>query len=236
MKAPKLALAVGYIDDDLVSDAVDYLPVQRKNKIRYWKYATVVAACIVVALGINGYLKKYAITNDIHIEYDVNEQFDNADGSMLSHDDVTPEMAEKGAKANNIHNLIIGYNFEWYGNCYYDYDSDLIMIGLTENTEINQKKIVEIIGDIAVQFFECEHSYHKLEKIYNKLESRQFLLMIIGVKRYNISVVNNYVNVCITSEKNHLAIYVVNKLADEDGAVSFKVLSDQPAADREENK
>lgn len=236
MKTPKLAIAVGYIDDDLISDAVDYMPVQRKNKIHYWKYAIVVAACIIVALGINSYLKQYVITNDIHIQYDVNEQFDNADGSMLSHDDITPEVAEKIVKANYIHNRIVNQNFEWYGNCYYDFDADSVVIGLTENTEINQKKIVEVIGGTTVQFFECDQSYQRLEEIYNNLESRQLLLRIIGVKRYNISVIDNYVNVYITSEKKLLAIYVVNKLADEDSAVSFKVLSDYQAVDKEENK
>lgn len=220
MKTPILAIAMGYIDDDLVSGAVDYMPVQRGNKIHYWKYVVTVAACVVVALGINSYLNQYLITNDIQVQYE------NGKDDKVSHDDITPEMAEKSAKANNMHNLIVNHNFEWYGNCYYDFDSDSVMIGLIENTEINQEKIVEIIGDSTVQFFKCDHSYQKLEKIYNALESRQLLLRIIGVKRYNISVIDNYINVYIKSEKNHLAIYVVNKLADEDSVIYFKILSD----------
>ena len=224
MKTPKLAIAMGYIDDDLISGAVDYMPARRGDIIHYWKCAVAVAACIVVALGINSYLKQYVILNNIQVQ-----QYDNTEGDTLSCDDMTPELSEKSAKANNMHNHIVDHNLEWYGNCYYDFDSDSVMIGLTENTENNQKRIIEIIGDTTVQFYECKHSYQHLEKIYNCLESRQLLLRILGVKRYNISVIDNYVNVYITSEKNYLAIYMVNKLADEDSAISFKTLVEQKA-------
>lgn len=227
MKTPKLAVALGYIDDDLVSGAIDYIPSKRKNIIYYWKYVVAVAACIAVVLGVNGYLKQYAISNDIQIQV----QYNNAEGDTSSCDDMTPEMAEKSEKANNIHNLLVKNNLEWYGNCYYDYDSDVVKIGLTENTEENQQELFKIIdetfeigGETDIQFYECEFTYQHLKEVYNNLESRQWLLRIIGVKRYNISIIDNCVNVYITSGKNYFAIFVVNKLTDEEDAIQFKIL------------
>ncbi len=224
MKTPKLAVAMGYIDDELITDAIDYKPEKRNDTP--FRCIVAVAACIAIVLGFNGYLKQYVTSNNIQV------QNENTEDSS-SCDDITPEMTKKSAKANNIHNLLVTKNLEWYSNCHYDYDSDIVKIGLTDNTDDNQKKIFEIIDDtfeinedFKVQFYECEFSYQHLENIYNILESRQLLLRIIGVKRYNISVIDNYVNVYITSEKNYFATFVVNKLTDEDGVISFKTLSD----------
>ncbi|MBQ8766184.1 MAG: hypothetical protein IJZ16_05210 [Clostridia bacterium] len=227
MKTPKLAVAVGYIDDDLVSGAIDYIPVQRKNIIHYWKYVVVAAACISVILGINSYLKQYVISNNIQVQYDNSDS-----GSALSHDDVNPEMAGKSAKANNMHNLLVTKKLEWYSHCYYDYDLDVVKIGLTENTETNQKEFFKIIddtfkinGDTDIQFYECRFSYQHLEEVYNNLDSGKLLLKIVGVKRYNISVIDNCINVYLNSEKNNFAIFVTNIVTDEDEAIQFKVLS-----------
>ncbi len=224
MKIPKSAVAMGYIDDDLITDAIDYAPVKRKNT--HLKYIIAVAACIAVVLGFNGYLKQYMISNDIQVQYE-----NSGDSSCC--EDVTPEMAGKSAKANNMHNLLVTKKLEWYGNCYYDYDSDVVKIGLIENTETNQKELYKIIdenfeicSDTDIQFYECEFSYQHLEEVYNTLETRRWLLRIIGVKRYNISIVNNCVDVRINSEKNYLAVCVANMLTDEDDAIRFKILSE----------
>lgn len=221
MKTPKLAVAMGYIDDELITDAIDYIPVQHKNSV--WKCIVAIAACVVIVLGFSGYLRQYVIFNDIKVQY----------GDSTSSLDVTPEMAGKSAKANNIHNLLVENNLEWYGNCYYDYDSDVVKIGLTENIEENQQELFKIIdetfeisGETDIQFYECDFSYQQLEEVYNNLENRHLLLKIVGVKRYNISIINNCVNVYVKSEKNYFAMFVVNKLTDEDSAVLFKILSD----------
>lgn len=221
MKTPKLAVAMGYIDDELITDAIDYIPVQHKNSV--WKCIVAIAACVVIVLGLSGYLRQYVIFNDIKVQY----------GDSTSSLDVTPEMAGKSAKANNIHNLLVENNLEWYGNCYYDYDSDVVKIGLTENTEENQQELFKIIdetfeigGETDIQFYECEFPYHHLKEAYNNLESRQWLLRIIGVKRYNISIIDNCVNVYIKREKSYFQIFVVNMLTDEDNAIQFKVLSE----------
>lgn len=224
MRIPQLAVAMNYIDDNLITNAIDYKPEKRNNTL--FRCIMAVAACIVVVLGFNGYLKQYVILNDIHVQYE-----NTGDSSYC--DDITPEMANKSAKANNIHNLLVTKNLEWYSTCYYDYDSDIVKIGLTDNTEDNQKKIFEIIEDIFVinedfkaHFYECEFSYHYLEKVYNTVESKDLLLRMVGVKRYNISIRENCVNVYIRSEKSYLPIFVVNMLIDEDNAIQFKALSE----------
>lgn len=224
MRIPELAVAMGHIDDNLILNAIDYEPVKRKNTPL--KYIIAVAACVMVVLGLNGYIRQYVITNDIQVKYE------NAEDSSYC-EDVTPEMAGKSAKANNIHNLLVTKNFEWYSNCYYDFDSDVVKIGLTENTETNQKEFFKIIddtfrinGDTDMQFYECEFSYQHLEEVYNNLENRQLLLRIVGVKRYNISVIDNCINVYINSGKNNFAIFVTNIVTDEDEAIRFKILSE----------
>lgn len=46
---PKLAIAIGYIDDDLVTGAVEYMPAQSKTKIAWFRHA-IVAACLCLAV------------------------------------------------------------------------------------------------------------------------------------------------------------------------------------------
>ena len=46
---PKLAIAIGYIDDDLVTGAVAYMPAQSKTKIAWFRHA-IVAACLCLAV------------------------------------------------------------------------------------------------------------------------------------------------------------------------------------------
>ena len=48
---PKLAIAIGYIDDDLVSGAVEYMPASSKKFTHLWKHFVAVAACIVLVFG-----------------------------------------------------------------------------------------------------------------------------------------------------------------------------------------
>lgn len=50
MKIPRLVVAMGYIDDDLVSEAVKYKPILRKRK---WIYIITAAACTIVVLSTN---------------------------------------------------------------------------------------------------------------------------------------------------------------------------------------
>lgn len=51
VKAPKLAIAMNYIDDDLISGAIDYIPTPHKLKAVWFRH-TIVAACLcLIVLG-----------------------------------------------------------------------------------------------------------------------------------------------------------------------------------------
>lgn len=95
IKTPKLAIAMGYIDADLVSGALEYMPTSTR---KVWKYITTLAACIVLVLGIGFvfcrqeiphsvkpnpgalpaqfYLDGYAYTYDGHYSYELPEGFE----------------------------------------------------------------------------------------------------------------------------------------------------------------
>lgn len=49
---PKLAIAIGYIDDDLVTGAIEYMPVPHKKIIHYGKQIAAVAACFYVIVTV----------------------------------------------------------------------------------------------------------------------------------------------------------------------------------------
>lgn len=48
MNTPKLAIAMNYIRDDLISGAIDYKPAPRKKITYFWKHIVAVAACFCV--------------------------------------------------------------------------------------------------------------------------------------------------------------------------------------------
>ena len=47
---PKLAIAIGYIDDDLVTGAVEYMPAPSKKFTHLWKHFVAVAACLCLVV------------------------------------------------------------------------------------------------------------------------------------------------------------------------------------------
>ena len=50
-KAPKLAIAMNYIDDDLISGAIDYIPTPHKLKAVWFRHAIVAACFCLMVLG-----------------------------------------------------------------------------------------------------------------------------------------------------------------------------------------
>lgn len=52
MKTPKLAIAMNYIDDNLISEAIDYTPTPSKMKTACFHHAIVAACLCLVVLGI----------------------------------------------------------------------------------------------------------------------------------------------------------------------------------------
>ena len=49
VNTPKLAIAMNYIDDDLISGAIDYMPAPKKANIIWFRHA-IVAACLCLAV------------------------------------------------------------------------------------------------------------------------------------------------------------------------------------------
>ena len=52
VKAPKLAIAMNYIDDDLISGAIDYKPAPKKANISWFRHAIVAACLCLVVVGV----------------------------------------------------------------------------------------------------------------------------------------------------------------------------------------
>lgn len=50
MTVPKIAKALNYIDDDLISGAEEYKPLQHEQKYFQWKKWKMVAACLVITI------------------------------------------------------------------------------------------------------------------------------------------------------------------------------------------
>lgn len=189
--------------------------MQTAKKFSWLKWGAA-AACIVLVVFIGGIL--YRAANVRRMQSNPAEDFVGQSGDC----NVSPEQAEKLSEANRIHNTISKQMYRWYGSCYYDFETDTILVGLTENTKENQAVVLEKVGDTPVQFNECEYSYPYLEDIYYKLDQKRSILLLVGVESYNISVRDNRVNVYISSEKNNVAIGIVNALTDKSGAVAFK--------------
>ena len=215
MNTPRIAIAMNHIDDDLVSEAAFEKKVRKKYGWLKWVAA---AAClclvVVVALGgINAYMKQYVISN----RFPVYPAPDFASDSAM----VSPEQAERLNKANDIHNELSAQNYEWYGSCYYDFDENKIMVGLTDASKGNMDAVLTHAEDTIVEFYECEHSYRYLSEMYNKLDGKRTFLSLLGVKGYNISVRKNKVEVYIENADKYAAIYIISKMDSTGGAIEF---------------
>lgn len=151
--------------------------------------------------------------------------YEDTNSNSIDGADVTPEQAEGIKVANEIHNMFSAYNFEWYGNSYYDFETGSIKVGITDFSTDNQNTVKELVGEIEVDMFQCEYSYEYLEEIYNKMDNRRSFLKLLGVEGYYISVIDNCVTVRISDADNYIAIYAVNELTNGKGGVVFKTTS-----------
>lgn len=224
MKNENILDAIGMINEEAVRDAKAY----QRPKSRKWIKWGAMAACLCLVMagvfgGANSYLRQYVADNDIQVVSGY------VAGDAINAADVTPEQADKIAKANELHNVIVGEDFGWYGSCYYDFDAETVVIGLTDNSTENQNTILALVGDTLVQFFECEYSYQYLEELYAKLDGQRMILYALGVERFNISIEQNRINVYIANAEKYAAIYTINEADSIGGAILFRTNS--PTAD-----
>lgn len=216
MSTDRFTAAMGYIDEDLISDAVTYMP--KKSTVRWTKWVAVAACfCLVVGVlsGTHLHMKQYVLSNHIPIYYAIEYN------DSLSASDVKSEQADRLAVANNIHNTLSEQNYEWYGGCYYDFENDKILVGLTEASDSNKDIVLTHTGDTVIEFYQCEYSYQYLKALYNKLDSKRTVLSVLGVDRFNISIEKNRVNVHIDTAEKYEAIYVANEMDSIGGAIVF---------------
>jgi len=211
------------IREDIVQKVENYQFKKKENKKsgkKAWmKWGAMAAcACLVVGsgYGVSKYFENYVKENGIEL-YSDSEYSDS-----ISSADVTQEQAERISLANDIHGILTTQNYAWYGGCYYDFADDGIIVGLTEISDVNKEMIISQIGEIELQFRQCDFTYQHLEKVYSKIDEKRTFLMTLGVERYNISVENNCVNVYVRDADSNAAICIVNEMDDIGGAIRFR--------------
>lgn len=104
MNTSTLSAAMSYIDDDLVSAAVDYKPKRNRLPAPYRIGASIAAACMVLAIGVTTVhiqLKQYVKENDIKFEPRTVIVDGNSDGCYGS--GPTPEQADMMHKVYQIY-------------------------------------------------------------------------------------------------------------------------------------
>jgi len=203
------------IDDDLISAAA----FEKKARKRPgWLTRVAAAACLCLVVvgalgGIHAYMKQYVASNRIPVY----PAADFASEAAM----VSPEQAERLNQANDIHNALSAQNYAWYGSCYYDFDENKIMVGLTDVSQRNMETVLPHTGDTVVDFYACDHSYRYLSELYDKLDGKRTFLSLLGVKGYNISVRKNKVEVWFENADKYAAIYMISKMDSTGGAIEF---------------
>lgn len=178
---------------------------------------------MVLAIGVTTVhiqLKQYVKENDIKFEPSTVIADGNSDGCYGS--GPTPEQADMMHKVYQIYYDLIEEKLPWFGTCYYDYETDKTMVGLTEDSLQNREKIQCFFGDIDVAFFKCDYSQQYLQNLLDKLYRNRFFLMISGVDGYYIYEPENCVVVAFKDAKCYLGVYLVNELCDSSKAVAYQ--------------
>lgn len=210
MNIPRIATALNYIDDELVSGAAEY----KRKKKSPWKKWVALAACLCLVSSLFAphlYMKQYVQKNHI-VEHN---------SSYVADVIVLPEYADEVEAAYRIHGILSQQEYPWYGNCRFDSDSETIMVGLTEVTDSNKQAVLAHTADTPVAFYQCEYSYQYLQRVNNKLEKYRAVLSFLGVERFAVSMTENRVYVYIDNPKNYLAFCAASMLDSQGGAIKF---------------
>lgn len=119
-KYPKLAIAMNYIEDDLISEAIDYKPISHKKIIQIWKLIAAIAVCIILALGIGQILSYNNIlpthetspvreVGDAPAHFYFENNYYHYSGKYVYE---LPEDFEFVSKVKNVGNSFTGVDFE----------------------------------------------------------------------------------------------------------------------------
>lgn len=209
MSIPRIVTALSYIDDELVSGAIGY-----KRKKSTWKMWAAMAACLCLVSSLfvpHLYMKHYVQKNHIVVH----------NSSHVEDVSVLPEYADEVETAYRIHGILSQQEYPWYGNCFFDSDSETIMVGLTEVTDSNKEAVLAHTADTPVAFYPCKYSDQYLQQLNSKLEENRAMLSFLGVERFGVSMMENRVYVYIGNPRNYMAIYAVSRLDSQGGAIEF---------------
>ncbi len=224
MNTSTLAAAMSFVDDDLVSAAVDYKPKGKRLSMPYRIGASIAAACMVFIIGVE-IISWHAPANDMSPEIVPSD----------SCVDITYDQSRQLDRANAAWYAMYRHQVPYFGTCYYDFDTDKIMIGLTENTPENQEYVLSLFGKFPVTFYQCDYSWLHLEELCDKLNRNWFFLMLSGVKclapnelSVGIDDVSNRITVLLEDDDCYLAKYLVTQLCDSEDVVVFKTVDEIP--------
>ena len=103
---------MSYIDDDLVSAAVDYKPKRNRLPAPYRITASIAAACMVLIIGV-GIIMQHTPANDMSPEIVPSD----------SCADITYEQSIQLDRANAAWYALYRHEVPYFGTCYYDFDT-----------------------------------------------------------------------------------------------------------------
>jgi len=145
IQAPKLAIAINYIDDDLIEEAVNYIPSQSRRKSHLYIRFLSTAACLLFA-----FLVFFAIkSNHQRVDDPLSGKFI---GKIIEITDTTQCLAEITVADHNlaegsnvyIQYEIIIYNSVPYNNPLKKDDSIVVVYDSTQIKDTNDKKIITV--------------------------------------------------------------------------------------------
>ena len=221
MNTSTITAAMSFVDDDLVSAAVDYKPKKNRLPAPYRMTAAIAAAYMVLIIGV-GIIMQHAPMNDT-----------SPDTAPVDRCDVTEEQATQMYRANCAWNSLCRNEVPYFGACYYDIETNEIMLGLTENTPENQAYVLSLLGKYSVTFYQCEYPWMHLKELCDKLNRNWFFLMVSGVRcvapnelSVGIDDKNNRIVVFLEDDNCYLAKYLVTQLCGSDDVVIFKTVDE----------
>lgn len=184
--------------------------------------ASIAAACMVLIIGV-GIIMQHTPANDMSPEIVPSD----------SCADITYDQSRQLDRANAEWYALYRYQVPYFGTCYYDFETDKIMVGLTENTPENQAYVLSLFGKFPVTFYQCDYSWLHLEELCDKLNKNWLFLMLSGVKcvapnevSVGIDDVSNRVTVLLEDDDCYLAKYLVTQLRGSDDVVAFKTVDE----------
>ena len=196
MKTPKLAIAMGYIDDDLVSGAVEYKPNNKVTKFSFhsWTKWAAVAACLCIvmigAITIEHYVS--ISRGSMGIE-SISISNVKESGTALTENEVQNFLAESGdyvisriAEKMNIPTESISISNSGYYHVTVTEDENILNLNyLTLPVIANEEVITSVTlyrdaGEIKYEFHYGGTWGDKITELLKQYPDEQFVMIYVG--------------------------------------------------------